>query len=152
MKKYELTDEAIKVTGRTLYRIRALIDFGGVKAGQLGGYIEKEENLAQDGDAWVDGDARVGGNAWVGGNARVGGNADIKSSDDYLCFKGFGSCNRNTTVFRTKNADISVRCGCFYGTLSEFEAKVKSTHGSSKYAREYLACIAAAKIHFGMEE
>ena len=140
MKKYELTDETIKVTRRTLYRIRALIDFGGVKAGQLGGYIEKEENLAQDGNAWVSGDARVCGDAY------------IESDEDYLCFKGFGSENRNTTIFRTKNNGVYVRCGCFYGTLSEFEAKVKETHGSSKYAREYLACIAAAKIHFGMEE
>lgn len=58
MKKYELTDDTIKVAGRTLYRIRALIDFGGVKAGQLGGYIEKEENLAQVG---ITGNSKEGG-------------------------------------------------------------------------------------------
>ncbi|WP_375616758.1 hypothetical protein [Bartonella sp. AP58NXGY] len=37
-KKYELTDEKIEFDGYlTLYRIRALKDFGDVKAGDLGG-------------------------------------------------------------------------------------------------------------------
>ena len=47
MKKYELTNETITIdNGKTLYRIRALIDIEtiGVKIGDLGGYIEKEEN------------------------------------------------------------------------------------------------------------
>ena len=33
MKKYELTDEKISVRGKTLYRIKALIDFNCVEAG-----------------------------------------------------------------------------------------------------------------------
>ena len=51
MKKYELTDETISVNGHTLHRIRALINFYNVKAGEVGGYIENEENLSQYGDA-----------------------------------------------------------------------------------------------------
>ena len=39
MKKYELTDEAIKIEGRILYRIKALVDFADVKAGDLGGFV-----------------------------------------------------------------------------------------------------------------
>lgn len=48
-KKYELAKEDTKTftDGGTIYRIRALKDFGDVKAGDLGGYIEKEENLSQ---------------------------------------------------------------------------------------------------------
>lgn len=34
MKKFELTDEHVEVLGKTLYRIRALKDFGNVKAGE----------------------------------------------------------------------------------------------------------------------
>ncbi|NSD83979.1 hypothetical protein HFN12_14650, partial [Faecalicatena fissicatena] len=81
MKKYELTEETFTVFGKTLYRIRAVRDFGSVKTGEFGGYIEKEENLSHFGnawiygDAWVYGDARVFDNAWVYGNARVFGNA-----------------------------------------------------------------------------
>ncbi len=71
MKKYELTAEFIEKWGKKLFRIKALISFGSVEAGELGGYVEKEDNLAQDGDAWVYGNARVYGNAEVYGNARV---------------------------------------------------------------------------------
>ncbi|MDG6350640.1 hypothetical protein [Glaesserella parasuis] len=99
-KKYELLkDDTVEHLGRTLYRIKALITFGLVGAGQLGGYIETEKNLDHSGNAWVYdnalvyddarvygnacvydnalvyGDARVYGNAQVYGNARVYGNA-----------------------------------------------------------------------------
>lgn len=63
MKKYELTAEFIEKWGKKLFRIKALISFGSVEAGKLGGYVEKEDNLAQDGDAWVSGNARVSGDA-----------------------------------------------------------------------------------------
>ena len=69
MKKYELTTECKEFLGRKLYRIKALIDFGSVKEGDLGGWIEKEENLSQEGDAWVYGDAMVFGDARVCGDA-----------------------------------------------------------------------------------
>ena len=83
MKKYELTAEFIEKWGKKLFRIKALIGFGSVEAGELGGYVEKEDNLAQDGDAWVCDDAWVYGNArvyddaWVYGDARVYGNAEV---------------------------------------------------------------------------
>ena len=83
MKKYELTNETMVVDGRTLHRIRALRSFGNVKAGDLGGWIEKEGNLSHSGDAWVAGNAWVAsnalvtGNAWVTGDALVAGNAQV---------------------------------------------------------------------------
>lgn len=71
-KKYELVpDQQILVGGTTLYRIRALKDFSDVKAGDLGGFIQSERNLSQDGHCWVGGDARVYEEAWVFDNARV---------------------------------------------------------------------------------
>lgn len=97
MKKYELTSEIKGERGVTLHRIRALVDIKryGVKAGDLGGWVEKESNLNHENDAWVGGNARVAGNArvtenalvdgnvwvdenaWVAGNARVAGNAFV---------------------------------------------------------------------------
>ncbi|MCM1218068.1 MAG: hypothetical protein NC548_26580 [Lachnospiraceae bacterium] len=71
MKKYELTEERITVNGHTLHRIKAAKNFKGVKKGDLGGFIEKEENLATGGNAWVSGNARVHGAAEVCGNASV---------------------------------------------------------------------------------
>ena len=61
MKKFELTMDSIKENGTALYRIKALIDFVDVKAGDLGGYVEKEENLSQSGNSWVYGNAHVCG-------------------------------------------------------------------------------------------
>ena len=84
MKKFELTTEFItSMFGKKLFRIKALIEFGNVKAGELGGFVEKEENLSHDGNAWVRGNAVVcenavvRGNAWVCGNAMVRGNAVV---------------------------------------------------------------------------
>ena len=148
MKKFELTTDSIKRNGVTLYRIKSLIDFGDVKAGDFGGYVEKEENLSQSGDAWVYDNACVFGDACVCGDACVSGNARVCGNADYIYLKGFGSHNRSTTMFRTKGGNICVSCGCFSGTLQEFESKVKETHGNNKFAREYLALVEVAKIHF----
>ena len=128
MKKYEMTSNVKEFLGHKLFQIKALKDFGDVKAGDLGGYIEKEENLSQDGRAL------------------------ICDSADYICFQGFGSKSRNTTIFRTRNENIMVKCGCFKGNLKEFSEKIKETHGNTKYAKEYLACIEVAKIHFGIDK
>ena len=76
MKKFELTNEFIANRfGTKLFRIRALVEFGDVEAGELGGYVEKESNLGHDDNAWVYGNARVYGDALVYDNARVYGNA-----------------------------------------------------------------------------
>ena len=88
--KYEiLKDEFIELDGRKLYRIKALKDFRDVRKGTVGGYIESEQNLSQEGDAWVSGnaqvydnarvsgDAQVYGYAWVSGNAQVYDNAQV---------------------------------------------------------------------------
>ena len=170
-KKFELTAEFVtNIFGKKLFRIKALMAFGDVKVGELGGYLEKEENLAHDGNAWVcgnawvSGDARVSGNAWVYGDARVYGNAQVYgdarvygnarvSSDlDYAIVGGFGSEQRTTTFFRQKDGTVGVRCGCFYGTLEEFRGKVKKTHKDSKYAKEYLMIADLMELHFEHEE
>ena len=84
--KYRLIPEDCKINyGRKLYRIEALKDFGVVKAGELGGYIESENNLSFDGEAWVCenaevfDDARICNNALISGNAIIYGNAIISN-------------------------------------------------------------------------
>lgn len=77
-KKYELLkDDYIEHKGRTLYRIKALRDFGDIQAGDLGGYIEKEDNLSHEGNCWVYDEAKVYFDARVRHNAKVLGNAQI---------------------------------------------------------------------------
>ena len=46
-KKYKLRTDLVKIHNlTTLYRIEALKDFRYVKKGDLGGWIEKEDNLS----------------------------------------------------------------------------------------------------------
>jgi hypothetical protein len=133
MKKFELTTDSIIFCGIKLFRIRALIEFSDVKAGEVGGYIEKEKNLSQLGDAWVSGDAGVSGDA------------------DYTTIKGFGKIWRTTTFFREKDR-IAVRCGCFYGGLDDFREKVKETYKDNKKGKEYLMIADLMEYHFKKEE
>ena len=76
-RKYKLTEETITIerNGKevTLHRIEALRDFAIVKAGDKGGFIENEKNLAHKGDCWIYGNAKVYGNAEVSGSSKVCG-------------------------------------------------------------------------------
>lgn len=176
--KYKLTENKKERNGRTLFQIESLIDFGSVKAGDLGGWIEKESNLSQVGDAWVYNNARVYGNARVYNNARVSGNAEVSgdaevygnaevSGDarvygdawlygnarvygnaDIIWISKIGSRLDTTTAFRCKNGDIKISCGCFFGTIEDFAEAVKSKHGDSKFGKEYNLLIELIKIHF----
>ena len=147
MKKYELTSEFVmNAFGTKLFRIKATASFGNVEKGELGGFIEKEDNLSHDGDAWVSGDAHVSGDAWVSGDAHVSGNVD------YAVVAGFGRFFRTTTFFRCKDKIIRVQCGCFYGDLTQFREIVKKTHGDSKYAKEYLAIADLMELHFSDDD
>ena len=176
MKKFELTTEFItNFLGTKLFRIKALVEFGKVEKGELGGFVEKEENLDHDGDAWVSGDAMVYGNARVSGNAevygdaevygnarvygdamvygnaRVSGDAWVSGDQMYAAVKGFGSEYRNTTFFITKDGNVCVNCGCFSGTLEQFREKVEETHKDTKYAKEYLMIADLMEMHFKEE-
>lgn len=82
-RKFELTDTVKEVDGRQLYQIKATESFRTadgrmVNSGDLGGWVEKRENLSDFGNAWVDKDAAVYGNAKVMDNALVGGAAIVK--------------------------------------------------------------------------
>ena len=103
--KYELTNETKTLAcGTVLHRIRALRDIPrfGVKAGKLGGFVEEENNLSQDGDAWVSGDAEVYGNAKVYGGAEVYGKAEVS---DNACVYGNAKVYGNARV--SGNANVS---------------------------------------------
>lgn len=63
--KYKLTKNTKKFGVTTLYQIQATKSFSNIKKGELGGWIQKRDNLSHTGNAWVSGDARVSGNAWV---------------------------------------------------------------------------------------
>lgn len=160
MKKFELTSETkINIFGKKLFRIKALISFADVEAGETGGWVEKEGNVNQSGNAWVYGDAMVSGNAivygdaWVSdnakvyGNAKVSGDAEVYGNADYTTIHGFGTQFRTTTFFRCKDKKVRVACGCFFGTIPEFREQVKNTR-KGKIAEEYLMIADLMENHF----
>lgn len=90
-KKYEILKDTEKYFfGHKLYRIKALRDFSDVKKGDIGGYVESEKNLSQEGDCWiydnaiacdysiVCDNAKVKTYATACGNSIVSGNAVVK--------------------------------------------------------------------------
>jgi hypothetical protein len=78
-----LRNDTIQVDGRTLYRIRAIVDLPYAKKGEIGGYIEKESNLSHQGGSWLIDNAMVFGNAKIweeaaaAQNVMVFGNASL---------------------------------------------------------------------------
>ena len=97
--------------------------------------------------------ANLGGANLYGANlggANLGDWGKIQKSHDILIVGAIGSRNDYTTIFHTDKG-IFVRCGCFKGTLEEFEANVKRTHQGNKHERDYLALIEFVKIKFNNE-
>lgn len=147
MNKYEmLYDDKIEIGSHTLYRIRALKNFGTVKAGDIGGYIEKEENLSHEGTCWVC------DNAYVCDNACVYGNAKINKISDVLCISPIGSRNDTTTFFKTKDGNICVKCGCFTDTIDKFLEAVSETHKDNKHAKAYKLACELARVQIELED
>lgn len=100
MQKYEFTGDTYLFYGVSLHRIRALRDIKNgpkliVRAGELGGWIEKESNLSHAGAAWVADEAKVRGESLITGSAYVGGEA---------CISGEATIDGNAIV--TDNAIV----------------------------------------------
>ena len=155
-KKFEFTGETktIQLAFRTvtLHRIRAVAEFGLIKVGDLGGWLEKEENLSQEGESWVCGNAKVWGNAKVRGNAEVWGDAEVFSVSHVMVIGAIGSRSDFTTFYRGKDKQIMVKCGCFNGNIDEFINKVQKTHGDNKYALVYRAAVEVAKLQIKLDD
>ena len=110
-KKYELVPETVtKFYSKSMYRIRALKDFSDVKKGNLGGYVESEENLSQTGNCWIyDGsivglgakiveDAVVKGYSNVIEHSRISNNAIVEKDS---VIKGGSSIKFNSRVINS---------------------------------------------------
>ena len=136
MKKYEITNETHPAIP-FLKRIRALKNFSNVKKGELGGFIESEENLDQEGYCWVSGNAKVFGNAKVSedaevyGRAKVFGNAEVyEDAEVYDRAKVFGNAMvyGNAMVFGDavvyEDAEVYVRAKVFGNAMVYGDAVV----------------------------
>lgn len=159
-KKYELIDVGDKYNGNIrVYRIKALRDFGSVKKGDIGGYIENESNLSHHGDCWVCDDAyvinkarvyghaKVCSNAWVFDNAEVYGNAIISGE---ACIYHHAKVFDNARVYdqaRVYNLALVFGYAIVHGN-----ARVKGTMKASKPVTviddsEVIITITDNKVH-----
>ena len=161
--KFEFTGETKDHFGITLHRIRAVaaIVALGVAVGDLGGWVEKEDNLSVSGNAWVYGNARVYGDASVSGDARVYGNARVYGDawvcgDVWVCGDAWvygsglifwaskvGSENGTLTVYNTKDNTLEVTRGCFRGSVDEFLDASEKKHDDQTHL-EYRLLIEVA--------
>lgn len=139
--KYKLTKNTKEVYGCTLYQIEALKDFSNVSKGDLGGWIEKESNLSQEGNAWVFGNAWVCGNAWVFGDAEVYGDAWVYGNAEvygdamvYGNARVYGNAEVYGNARVCGNAEVygklKIEAGCFFGMrYNQEEIKYKKNEG-----------------------
>ena len=131
MKKYEITDIAHPDNPK-LHRIRALTDVGAdVHKGDFGGYVETEDNLDQEGFAWIGEDAIACEDSYIGGyailadsavardSAYVGNNAVIADhavvQDNAIVCGGYISGNSCICGNAILNADTQTLCAPMIG-------------------------------------
>ena len=89
MKYKLLKDTGIPYGDETIYRIQALKDFAYVHTGDIGGYVASEDNLSQNGNAWIYDDAKAIENSRVSDNAKL---------EDKAILKGHAKAMDNSTV------------------------------------------------------
>lgn len=97
-KKYRLTDEIISWGGKELHRIEALKNFGDVKAGDLGGFVESESNLLQIGNCWIYDNAKVLDNVKIIDNAVIKNNVIVMNN---TVVKDYAVIIDNATIMNT---------------------------------------------------
>lgn len=101
-KKYELLKtDTYNMNGKTLYRIIAIRNFGNIKKGELGGFVQNEKNLSHKGTCWIHDEAKVYENARVYGDAQVYNYTLI-----YGNARVYGNANLFVKVLITENARV----------------------------------------------
>ena len=140
MKKYKLTKNTKERYGTTLHQIKALRDFDDIKKGDLGGFIEKEENLSHYRDAWVCDDAMVSGDSRVSDDARVFGSAKVFDNAEV---RGYARVYGDARV--SGNARVSGDAQCsktpIYTDEFEFQVLISDNHvqvGCQQFKKEEI--------------
>ena len=149
--KYEFTGENMKYGSSILHRIKRLSD------GKIGGWIEKEENLSQEGSCWVDGDAKVYEDAKVYGNAKIYDGFVCDSAEVYGNAKVYACVMDNAKVYGNAevedhavvrdSARVYGNAKVIYGVLIGGNAKIHGEAYISYKAKVYGNAEIYGKAH-----
>ena len=139
--KYKLTNETQTYQDSTLYRIESLVDIPsiGVRKGDLGGWVESESNLSQDGDGWIFSPGIVCRGGTIRGGTIEGGTIwggtiesqplTISRSDGYFF------------TLQEKNGQPAVAAGCRYFTFPEAREHWQRTRGGTPLGDETMRIL-----------
>ena len=168
---YATVHEDAKVRGDAVVRGEAIIHGHAIVEGSvwIGDNAEIDDHITIRGDVSVEDDAFVSGTGTIAGRVIIKGNAQVSifgtldghhkigddayviGPEDVLSVGPIGTRNDITTFYRNDVGDIRVICGCFQGTLKEFETRVKTKYEWTdnhyrRFRKEYLAAIKLAKV------
>lgn len=123
--KYHITSNSITYRGFKLYQIEALKDFGSVKKGDLGGYVQSYDNLDHCGDCWLFDESKCYESGKVSGNANLHQTAEV--------------CGNAQIFGKTHIIDESLVCGhaVIDGDTNIFGGSVVSGHS---LVRDSMVC------------
>ena len=77
-----------------------------------------------------------------------GANEDVVGViKEWTSIDNIGS-RKSRTLFLKTGKGVFVQCGCFFGNLEEFIAKVKETHQGNKHEKDYLELVEFIKFRF----
>lgn len=122
-KKFSMTNDKRYFQGFQLTQIVAEEDIPkhGVKKGDVGGWIESESNLSQQGTAWVRSGSYVYGHSRVAGDVLVEGNSRIGTESE---LQGRGVVRDSTLHFTMTNGEFSFISSTLFNVCLPNKAEV----------------------------
>lgn len=157
-KKYEITN-IIHPKYPWLHRIRALENIRkGVHPGDLGGFVQSEENLSQEGRCWIfdnaiageqvflSGDAVLRGTACARGCAAVSGDADIGQNAVVEDHAIISSGEITGSAYISGNANIHKNCVTGFAPSVAGSATVYGELSGRVVVLQYTVILPGMKI------
>lgn len=114
-KKYMFTDKTKEINGHVYHQIKCVADFRNghevIKAGTLGGWIESESNLSQEGGCWIYPNSYVCDESCVSEDGRIGDGASLAYKSQ-VCGNAFvcGKASLHNSIVKDR--------ACVYGSHS----------------------------------
>lgn len=124
MAKYEFSGVTKERSGIILRQVRAIQDFGEIKAGDVGGFIQHEHNLSQSGLCWLDkdsicyGDSKITSDAFVANSTIISSKIGAESSilDSFVCnseITGESYISNSTISFTNIRGNVKITRGTY---------------------------------------